>query len=438
MFGPATFFLLFAALYKMVAYLLKTINLKIMKFNHFYTTITFFCLLSISCSKMEELETTPVFLQLNEKGLKLVKSSSNFGIDLFKESVKAEKQHKNQMISPFSVSMALAMAYNGANGETKTAIENTLRLNGLTTDEINLNFKQISEALLEVDPTVTLSIANSIWYRQEFMVLQPFKDVNTEFYRAQITPLDFNAPNAKDIINNWVSLKTNNKIPTIIEQIEANTVMFLINALYFKGPWKYRFDKAANYMGSFYLSDGSSKQVEMMQQKAKLSSYGNNLMSMIELPYGRGNWVMNLLLPNEGKTLDDILAQLSASTWETWVSSLSTPNDIQIAFPAFKFEYNQSLKDVLSVMGMEIAFDPNNADFSKINNLEQLFISSAKHKTFVEVNEEGTEAAAVTSIGIGVTSIGSAVVFNRPFLFVIREQTSGTILFIGKVENPVR
>lgn len=409
-----------------------------MKTKRFFLIPAFLGVLFFGCEKMEDISLEPSLIQLNEKAQQLVSSSSAFGVDLFKAIINSEIQDKNLMISPYSVSSALCMTYNGADGTTRTAMEDALRLKGLSIDEVNINYKQITNALIQVDKRVTISIANSIWYRDDFYVLPDFITMNQDFYDAQVTSMDFGSPGAVDIINNWVASKTNNRIPEIIDEIDPYTVMFLINAIYFKGPWKYTFDKKNNLSRTFYLPDGTTKQVEMMTQKCNLSHFGNDLMSMVELPYGQGNWAMDLILPNEGKTVSDIAAALNSTVWDSWVASLGTPSELTITLPPFKFDYNKKLNDILADMGMEIAFDPYNADFSKINDQWQLYISKVQHKTFVEVNEEGTEAAAVTSVEIGYTSIGDNLIFDRPFIFVIREVSTGAILFIGKLANPER
>ena len=409
-----------------------------MKTKRFYFSIILIGLLFFSCEKQDELSLDPSYIQLNEKAKQLVNSSATFGIDLFKATLESEETPGNLMISPYSVSTALCMAYNGASGDTKTAMENALRLNGLTMDEVNINYKQLTQALVQVDPRVSISIANSIWYRHDFPVLPDFIQVNHDFYDAAITSMDFELPGAKDIINNWVASKTNNRITEIVDQIDPEIVMFLINAIYFKGTWKYTFDKKKNNFQTFYLSNGTTKQVEMMNQTCNLAHFSNSLMSMAELPYGQGNWAMDLILPNPGKTIGDVINELNTANWNTWVASLGTPSELIISIPPYKFDYDKTLNDILSGMGMALAFDPYKADFSKISELYQLYISTVKHKTFIEVNEEGTEAAAVTSVEFGVTSAGLSMQFNKPFLFVIREVTTGAILFMGKVENPER
>lgn len=399
-------------------------------------------LLIFSCNKSEDvkpiLEPKPLDQTLNLKAKELSQSSSDFGFDLFKTIESQGETEQNWMISPLSVSLALAMTYNGANADTKTAMENTLGFNELSADEVNSNLKQLSEALINVDDRVDVSIANSIWYKNGFNVLPEFISTNQNYYNAEVSSLDFSSSNAVDVINNWVKANTQNKIPTIVEQIDPNVVMYLINAIYFKGNWKYKFDASENIQSEFTYEDGSKQDIEMMTQKAKVKHLVNEEVDMVELPYGRGNWVMNIVLPIGANSTDDIIRNLSSSKWDTWVNSLSSPTDITLRIPPFKFEYKKTLNDMLKAMGMSIAFT-GAADFSKMANAD-IYIDKVEHKTFIEVNEEGTEAAAVTSVSMKELIMPSEIFFicDKPFLFVIREQTTGTILFIGEVGNPQR
>ncbi len=394
---------------------------------------------SVSCkNELPELEFKDI--KLNKVGEQLVESDNSFGIDLFKLLMDNRDENKNLMISPLSVSLALTMAYNGADAETKTAMGKTLCLEGLTIDEININNQQLSEALMSVDDRVDFNIANSIWYRDGFSVLPDFIRTNENFYNAEVQALDFLNPASKDIINNWVADKTNNKITKIVDNIPSDIVMYLINAIYFKGNWKYQFDKSENEIKPFYLFDDTKKDVEMMTQTADLKKMANEDFYLIELAYGQGNFVMDLFLPHDDKNVSDILVDLNAENWNYWMNSLNEASETTIVLPPFKFEYEQSLNDALIIMGMGVAFNENEAGFSKINADNQLFISEVKHKTFIELNEEGTEAAAVTSVSIGVTSVGPGgeIIFDKPFMFAIREISTGTILFLGIVENPER
>ncbi len=334
-----------------------------MKTIKFIIPALFILLLGYSCEKTKVEETGPKEINLTQKGKILVEADNLFGINLFKEVLKAEEPEENVMISPLSVSLALAMTYNGADGSTKEAMEKTLELSGLTVDEINENYKMLIDALVSVDPKVLMSIANSIWYKHTFEVEQDFINVNQNYFYAEVSPLDFLDPEAVNTINNWVADKTNEKITEILDYIPADAVMYLINAIYFKGIWKYEFDKSDTEEKPFYLSDGTTKDVPMMVQDASFNYFSNDILRAVEMPYGAGNYSMIILLPGNNKTLDDIIDQLSNENWNRWLSEFYEAEKVQIHLPKFKFEYEDSLNNELINMGMEIAFDPYNADY---------------------------------------------------------------------------
>jgi len=271
-------------------------------------------------------------------------------------------------------------------------------------------------------------------------VEQDFIDVNQSYYYAEVSPLDFSDPGAVNTINNWVADKTNDLITKVLDGIPSDAVMYLINAIYFKGIWKYEFDESNTEEEPFYLDDGTTKDVPMMVQEASFNYLSNDLIRAVELPYGYGNYSMIILLPRENRTLDDVIDQLSNENWNKWLSEFQGEVPVQIHLPRFKFEYKNLLNDELTNLEMGIAFDPFQADFSKINPYEQLFISKVIHKSFIEVNEEGTEAAAVTVVEISLTSAdGDNIIpfyVNQPFLFAIKEKYTNTIAFIGKVMEP--
>lgn len=395
------------------------------------TIITILLAALFSCDK--DVEPTPLNLPL--KSQELIESSNAFGLNLFRAVLEHEEANKNVMISPLSVSLALSMTYNGAENDTKIAMEQVLEMTGLSMDEINDLNKQLVNALLAHDPQVILEIANSIWYRDGFSVKSDFIDRNQTYYDAVVMAMDFNDPKTVDIINDWVSEKTHEKIDKIIDQINPDSFMFLINAIYFKGAWRYEFDEKSTHDTQFYISEEQSVEVPMMTMDIDANMLHNDLFTALELPYGKGNWSMFLFLPNFEQTLDDVIEAFTANNWNTWMSGFAEMTDITVQIPRFKFAYDTSLKDVLKAMGMEVAFTPA-ADFSGILEGGQLMISDVKHKSFIEVNEEGTEAAAVTSVEIVFTSIGNFFSANRPFLFAIAEKSSGTILFAGRVTNP--
>ena len=362
-----------------------------------------------------------------------------FAFELFRTATTDLGANENALLSPLSVSIALAMTNNGAVGETRQAIERTLKFEGFSTEDINAYYQKLLTDLPALDPKTTLEIANSIWYRQGFNVLPDFLDVNRAFYRADVSALDFSAPNAKDIINDWVSNKTKKKIPTIIDaDIPSELVMYLINAVYFKGAWEQRFDKSATKKGTFTRQDGSPLQTDFMHVKHSFNVGATEDVEAIELPYGNKKYSMVVLKPRNDINPAQLIEKLhDTDTWPTLVSRFQY-RETQLALPKFKFSYENKLNDELIDMGMGIAFG-SSADFSGIGGERNLLISEVKHKSFIEVNEEGTEAAAVTSVGIELTSIGPQVyVFNidRPFLFAIREVNTGLILFVGQVNDP--
>jgi len=313
--------------------------MKTMKFIIPVITILFLC---YSCEKTK-IEPEPTEINLTQKGKILVEADNLFGINLFKEVLNAEEPEENVMISPLSVSLALAMTYNGADGDTKEAMEKTLELNGLTVDEINENYKMLIDALASVDPKVLMSIANSIWYKQTFKVEQDFIDINQNYFYAEVSPLDFNDPDAVTTINNWVGNKTNDKITEILDAIPADAVMYLINAIYFKGIWKYEFDESDTEEKPFYLSDGTTKDVPMMVQEGTFNYFSNDILQAVEMPYGAGNYSMVILLPKYGKTPDDIIDLLSNENWNKWLSEFYEAEKVHIHLPKFKFEYKNQL-----------------------------------------------------------------------------------------------
>ncbi len=382
------------------------------------------------------------FGELSVSEQQLADSGNKFGLKFFRELNKDEIG-ENVFISPLSISYALGMTYNGSAGETREAMAKSLELQGMSIDEVNQSYKSLMELLTTLDPEVIFEIANSIWYRQGFHVEQKFIDLNKEYFDALVRELDFSRPDAPDIINDWISEKTHGKIEDVIESINPLTMMFLINAIYFKGTWVYEFDPEETKEESFYLIDGASEKVQMMSQRAEFYYYENDLFQAIDLPYGKERFSMTILLPKENEDIDYLIGKLDQNTWNKWISDFPEEKDtVNLFLPRFTTRYDKSLNSVLSALGMDIAFDPGRADFSNINpHRPDLHISNVQHVTFIEVNEEGTEAAAVTVVEMGVGSVGGRIYptmrVNKPFFFVIRENHSDTLLFMGKIMDPV-
>jgi serine protease inhibitor len=370
----------------------------------------------------------------------VVQAYNAFGLDLFREIV-ANGTDENVFISPTSISMALGMTLNGAQGTTEEAMKSTLEFTGLTMEEIDASYRGLIDLLVALDPRVTFGIANSIWYRQGEDILEPFIGDCTTYFDAEVSGLDFADPDAADVINAWVSAKTGGRIDEIVgKPIDPAFVMFLINAIYFKGAWTYQFDPALTRDAEFTGPDGSARPCRMMEQPepgetSEYMYFTDGALEAIDLPYADGWFSMTILLPPDGTKIDDFVAGLTPEAWDAWLGGLGQ-REGSIAMPRFKLAYDKRLDQVLSALGMEIAFTPA-ADFSGMRESGGLFIGEVKHKTFVEVTEEGTEAAAVTEVGMRDSVPETfAMRVDRPFVFAIRERHSGTILFIGKIGDP--
>jgi serine protease inhibitor len=368
----------------------------------------------------------------------LVRADQGFGFNLFRQIV-AQEGDKNVFVSPQSVALALAMTWNGAGGETREAMARAMEIAELTPDQVGEAYLGLVEILTHQDRKVDFRIANSIWYRRELPVEQSFIDTNMTWYDARVSGLDFNDPSAADTINAWVDESTNGKISEIVDSpIDPMLVMFLINAIYFKGKWSQEFDKDRTGEEPFHLPDGTQRTVSTMVQEAELGYAENAEVQAVDMGYGDAGFSMTVLLPREGVSVDDVVQGLDAGSWQA-LSGQIAEREIEIHMPSFKMEYELTLNDALIAMGMEPAFTAGVADFSGISAAGDLFISKVKHKTFVEVNEEGTEAAAVTSVEVGLTSVPpppEVVRVDRPFLFLIRESHTGSIIFMGKIVDP--
>jgi serine protease inhibitor len=365
---------------------------------------------------------------------RLLESGNTFGFKLLGEVSRLE-DGKNIFLSPLSVSMALGMTLNGAAGETETAMRRALGFGDMTREDVNAAYRGILDLLPVLDLKTRIEIANSIWIRLGFSVLPAFTDVNQRIFDAAVQGLDFNSPEAPAVINGWIEDRTRGRITKMIDQIDPLTVMFLINAVYFKGAWLYEFDPKMTLDDSFVKSDGSLAPCRMMEQKTTLPYFETETFQAVELPYGNGQFSMTVFLPKPGLPVEALAVALSPETWSSWKGRFSS-RELTLQFPKFKVEYEIRLNDALTSLGMGVAFDPARADFDGINADFDLYISSVNHKAFVEVDEEGTEAAAVTVVEVGYTSVGGGITVrvDRPFLFLIREKSSDAILFMGKIE----
>ncbi|HAX92508.1 MAG TPA: serpin family protein [Bacteroidales bacterium] len=397
--------------------------------------------LAVSCSKEnnEEPDLTPKDINLSAAAPVAIQSSNEFGIELFTKVT--ESENENLMLSPLSASTALTMLLNGCGADTYSQLQGTLKYPaGMTISEINEAYKSLVSQLLIIDPKVQLALANAIFYRNGFNVKPPFLATMSNDYKATVEGLDFAAPSTLTRINKWASDNTNGKIPEVLSEISGDMVMFIMNALYFNGDWSYQFDKSLTDELPFHPDGGSTTDVTTMKgEVGSKVAYGNGF-SAIEMPYGQTNFTMVVMVPDE--TLSALYTSFTYQVWDQLTSDLDAYTEFGktiVTMPKFKFSYEKFLNDQLMSMGMVNAFSEFGADLSGISD-SQIFVSFVKQNTFVEVDEEGTEAAAVTTIGVGTTSAGDPqpyqFIIDKSFVFAIRERTTNTLLFIGQVVKP--
>jgi serpin B len=401
-----------------------------------YFIIVSLLLFSCSKDKTEIVPVEPVIIDLTANQIALIESENNFAFDIFRKTSESATSSQNIIISPLSISYALSMTLNGATGTTRESMLEALRVNGLSPETINNSYKNLSEALLSVDKRVLISIANSVWTENNFVVKKPFTDILTTYYGAEAKSFAIDDPLAPKQINTWIEGKTNGLIKNMVDKLNDNTVMLLINAIYFKGKWNSQFDINNTVNRSFYKPDETTVEVPMMKQKADFKIYTGEDFVLAEFPYGQGNFVMDVILPNENNGLSSLAASLTDTNFRKWIAGLSE-RETDLTFPRFKYGYKKQLKDILSSMGMGVAFT-DAADFSNISDLS-LLINDVTHQAFIETNEEGTEAAAATIVDIGLTSMPlTPFILNldHSFIYIIRETTTNSILFMGKVVDP--
>ncbi|HEX6046024.1 MAG TPA: serpin family protein [Pyrinomonadaceae bacterium] len=367
-------------------------------------------------------------------------AASKFAFRLYDKLLKQDP-NTNVFVSPTSISFALAMTYNGAGGKTREAMARVLDIEGLTLDEVNNAFANLQRGPAPADPKVQLNIANSLWTRKGITFKPDFLQRARQHYDATVTTLNFDDPRAPDAINDWVKQKTNNLIDSIVDRISSDKILFLINAIYFKGQWKEEFEKAKTKQAPFHLLNGQQKEVPLMTQTGKYVYFEDKDFQAVSLPYGTGRVSMYVFLPASNTTLADFQKTITSENWENWMSRFRiTPGTIML--PRFEVTYEANLNEALKAIGMAEAFDPMGADFSGMMNTgERVYISEVKHKAFAQINEEGTKAAAVTSVGVSTTSVTIepkpfVMRVDRPFFFAIRDNANGALLFMGSVVDP--
>ncbi len=373
-----------------------------------------------------------------EKSAKIIAADNQFGFELFQKVNASQPEPKNTMISPLSVSLALAMVYNGTDGNTKKQMEEMLHKANLTTEDINQSYKDLVTALQSHDPKVELSISNAIFYRNTFPVKQNFITTNQNFYQAEVSGLDFTKSAATlNTVNGWVNTKTKGKISSIIDEVNEQDIMYLLNAIYFNGQWTYSFDTDATTNRLFTKENKTTIEVPTMTIEKPFKFYSHAKFDLLEMPYGGGKYSMLIFLPGNGKSTSDVISLLSPENVNDWISKM-TEQKKEVFLPKFEFKFDNSLVEELSALGMTDAFNDAKANLTGISDAAKLMISEVIHKAYIKVDERGTEAAAVTGITVGVTSmpLDNSFRVDHPFVFAIREKDSNAILFIGKVLDP--
>ncbi|MCG7343575.1 serpin family protein [Sporosarcina sp. ACRSL] len=367
---------------------------------------------------------------------KIVVPNNELGFELINESEADEDG--NLFLSPTSLFMALALAYNGADGVTKEEIANALQLNGLEPMELNKANASLMTILNKQSDSIQLQVANSIWLNEKYHFQDTFAGYAKDYFNAEIEEINISSKDTPKRINDWVKDATNGKIDKMVDgPLDEKLVTMLLNAIYFKGDWMYPFDKKATEHRTFHLADGNEIKVPFMKLQEKLAYTANSEFQAIQLPYADGEMSMTVIMPND---LSEFTSTLSIERWEEIRASMTSTRGT-ILLPKFKLSYETELEDALKALGMTNAFTEM-ADFSKmVEEVTPLRISKVKQKTYIEVNEEGTEAAAVTGVQMEATSAPADDPFimevNRPFFIAITDEETGAIVFIGSIKNPI-
>ncbi|HUF11767.1 MAG TPA: serpin family protein [Longimicrobiales bacterium] len=379
------------------------------------------------------LTSLPRELSAGERSL--ISSANDFTFALLARAA-ATEDGPNLVLSPLSASMALGMLLNGATGETRAEMEEALRLAGLDPHDINAGYHDLVELLTGLDDDVAVDIANAVWARQGVPFEPTFLDTVVAYFDATVRTLDFADPASPDVINAWVREQTNDRIDEMVREIDPDAVMFLMNAIYFKGDWTWPFDPDRTQPRPFRRDDGSTVTVPMMDMDEAPHAFAqsDDGTKVLDLSYARRAWSMTFVQPPEGIGAMDFAASLDRASWDALVASLDSVDDVPVQMPRFTLEYERVLNDDLSALGMRRVF----TDMAQLDALTPLsvYVHLVKQKAFIAVDEIGTEAAAVTSIEVRVVSLGPHIFLDRPFLFAIRERLTGTILFVGVVGDP--
>ena len=371
------------------------------------------------------------YISLTRAESELVNENNNFAFNLFRQV----SSDKSEIVSPISITYALGMLNNGAVGETQAEINKVLGFGTAGADSINVFCKKMLTEAPKLDKLTKVMIANTIYMNQGYWLKPDFITKANTYYDAEPETRNFADGQTRDVINKWGNDHTEGMIPEILteDEFSPTAVSYLLNAIYFKGAWAEKFDKD-NTKDETFKGYSAEKQVPMMHQEHDFSYAETDDFQALRLLYGNFSYCMTILLPKEGKTISDILKNLTAETWQRY--QIMDRASVDVKLPRFESKSDVNLKPIMSALGMQKAFDPGKADFSNFCTVST-YIDLMKQVAKIKLNEEGTEAAAVTVIGVELTALPSEpqhVQFfaNRPFLYVISEQSTGAIFFIGQ------
>lgn len=367
-----------------------------------------------------------------------INSTQGFSVDLFKKTFQSGK---NTLVSPTSAFLALGMAANGASGDTNAAFLTLLGKYGMTADGLNKAYKAYADALTQKRGSTTLTIANSIWFNQTFTPNKTFLQTNANYFGATAKKLDFTKQSAVDEINSWVKKNTGGKIDKIIDKLQKQDVMHLIDALYFNAKWALPFDTHSTpYSGSFYPENGSASRATYMSLNGLLPYAQRANEKAVLLPYNDKRFAMLLIQPNKGVKLGDYINNMNEKTIAD-IAATAKNAEVDLTLPQYKVQSANSLDHALKSMGLSTAFS-DKADLTKMGTDKQnLCITSVHQKTYIDVNELGTEAGAVTDISVGATALPPSEIkqlkFDHPFVYAVIDTKTNLPLFIGAIDKPI-
>jgi serpin B len=400
--------------------------------NSFLISLILIIASAVSCKNGENAEIPdPLIRELSVNEAEIATSANNFTFDLITE-IEGESPNENYFISSFSISTALSMVMNGASQANQEGFIQTLGLSGMSPADVNESYKSLLAYIYGLDPSIILNVANSNWYSNQYVINSDFADILMTYYDAEVFVSDFASSSSLDALNGWVENETNGKIKNILDSINPDDVMFLINAIYFKARWTNPFDPTSTEDLPFQLVDGNSVDVPTMVGKVKhWWSYDNTLNAqVIEIPYGNENYAFTIIMPDDESQINNLVSEIDVNHLQTVLAdSVTLVRDLYL--PKFQLDFKTDLKDALVNMGMPL---------TELDNLFEeklpLEINKVIHQSFLEVNEEGSEAAAATIVGVDTSSVPASTHVDQPFVFLIRERNSGTILFSGKLLDP--